>query len=332
MSRETRRGADLTDDVYIFDRGPGFEGVEHLKKVFTVNGQTVALDAAGIKREWDANAVVQIATDDEIAAYRREQDRFAVARALNRLGSNIVDKGLPVPPGGVGIVVSLYLLDNADLGPWANWLSTRPRRGTAQPLIQADAEGVEINVYGPGNSGEFGPDLADIALTEAPPLVMLTCPVCGEGLMAAPAERCMDCAIESGPMYDERRVQPRDCGECYPGGFSPGTFEGPQRDCSVHGENAKPPSYDANPTINLGDPHAYEVYAAALDLSNPGWWNDDRSRMAYELANEADKRRSEEAALPEPLKPERDGWPVSDGHRPPVDDDAMKHDRHSGEG
>lgn len=31
-------------------------------------------------------------------------------------------------------------------------------------------------------------------------------------------------------------------------------------------------------------------------------------------------------------KSERDGWSVSDGHRPPVDDEAMKHDRHSGEG
>ena len=31
-------------------------------------------------------------------------------------------------------------------------------------------------------------------------------------------------------------------------------------------------------------------------------------------------------------KPAPDGWPISDGHRPPVDDEAMKHDRHSGEG
>ena len=249
MSRETRRGADLTDDVYIFDRGPGFEGVEHLKKVFTVNGQTVALDAAGIKREWDANAVVQIATDDEIAAYRREQDRFAVAWALNRLGSNIVDKGLPVPPGGVGIVVSLYLLDNADLGPWANWLSTRPRRGTAQPLIQADAEGVEINVYGPGNSGEFGPDLAD-----------------------APAESV------------EHRV-------------SVGAFPIVGKPCAKCG------AVDALSPIELC--HDCEVELALKDI--------------------AEMRAAENA-------PERDGWSVSDGHRPPVDDDAMKHDRHSGEG
>lgn len=28
--------------------------------------------------------------------------------------------------------------------------------------------------------------------------------------------------------------------DCYPGGFTPDSYEGPQRDCPVHGENAAP--------------------------------------------------------------------------------------------
>jgi hypothetical protein len=285
MSRQTCRARDLTDDSYIFHHD--HNEIRHIAKAYTVGDRTYLIYAAGAPGDFEADGVVALATEGEIAAYRREQDRFAVARALTRLGSQICDKELPVPPGGVGIVVSLYLADDADLGPWADYLSARPRRGTALPLIQADAEGVEINVY---RSGEFGPDLADAALTES--------------------------------------VEHRD---------SVGAF--PVVAQSRTSNDTRPfPSYDPNPTLAMrvgGDLNeAYASYARSLDTSNPGWQWDDMSRMAGGLAHEADKRRAagRHPLHPNAPKPAPDGWPISDGHRPPVDDEAMKQDRHSGEG
>lgn len=274
-ARETLAWGDLTDDVYIIlDFGTGDE-VHHIAKVFNADGRTsVIYSTTGNAERHNSLDPVELATAEEIADYQRHQDRLSVCQALSRLGSRIVDEGLPVPPGGKGIVLSFDLADDADLGPWAEYLSTRPKRATSRPLVQAEAEGVEVYVYGPGTSGEFGPELAD-----------------------APSVEHRD-AVGAFPVVAENRTS----------------------------NDSRPlPSYDPNPTLAMrvgDDPSdAYASYAAWLDELNPGWWKDDTSRMAGGLAIEARKRCALDA-----------GYSVSDGHRPQVDDEAMKHDRHSGEG
>lgn len=42
-------------------------------------------------------------------------------------------------------------------------------------------------------------------------------------------------------------VTPRNCPTCYPGGFNPDTYEGPQRDCPTHGEQVTITGYAAIP-------------------------------------------------------------------------------------
>ena len=245
MSRQTCQAYELTDDTYVFHNGT----VEKIVKAHTVVDRTTIINDLGEAWRISSSTTVELASQAEVVEYQQVRDRIAVADALRSLGDRIVSRGLPVPAGGRGIVVSLYLADDADLEPWADYLSSRPQRGTVQPLIQADAEGVEINVYGPGNSGEFGPDLAD-----------------------APAESV------------EHRV-------------SVGAFPIVGKPCAKCG------AVDALSPIELC--HDCEVELALKDI--------------------AEMRAAENA-------PERDGWSVSDGHRPPVDDEAMQHDRHSGEG
>jgi hypothetical protein len=70
----------------------------------------------------------------------------------------------------------------------------------------------------------------------------------------------------------------------------------PQVDPALADEAPKP-GYDPNPTILLAKGQTYqqwyEKYAASLDTSNPGWWNDDVDRMAGTLADLARERRAE---------------------------------------
>ena len=55
----------------------------------------------------------------------------------------------------------------------------------------------------------------------------------------------------------------------------------------------RPMRYDPYPAICCADPSAaYGAYASQLDDGCPGWWNDDLTAMAPELATAARLRRS----------------------------------------
>jgi hypothetical protein len=82
------------------------------------------------------------------------------------------------------------------------------------------------------------------------------------------------------------------------------------------------PSYDPNPTIVLhrGETYAdkYAAYATVLDVSNPGWWNDNLDRMAPTLAELARERRAEtwgEGELDHDRVPTTAGFEAHEGAR-----------------
>jgi len=64
-----------------------------------------------------------------------------------------------------------------------------------------------------------------------------------------PGEFGPESTVEHGDMTGAFPVvEPRHCADCYPSGFSPGTYEGPKQDCPVHGENADPLRYQRSDT------------------------------------------------------------------------------------
>jgi hypothetical protein len=66
-------------------------------------------------------------------------------------------------------------------------------------------------------------------------------------------------------------------------------------------------NYDKHPTTLRNSPEEYAAYAKSLDEDIPGWFNDDTTKMAGQLAVEALKRRMVVTDTKDTEKPARDG-------------------------
>lgn len=204
--REMVRADEVRDETCILDSGR----VREIVKAFTVGARTTFIDSDGESFRYTNSTMLELASTDEVSGYDKERDRGIVAEAFRALARQIIDRKLPVPHDGRGVVVSFDLVDDGDLKPWSEWLSKRPQRVTSRPVIQAEAEGVEVYVYGPGTSGEFGPDLSEPSDTR--------CARCHEVRPVNGVELCIDCEAElalkaAGEMED---VEHRDSVGAFP--------------------------------------------------------------------------------------------------------------------
>jgi hypothetical protein len=306
--RETCRASELTRTTYVTDP----EGAIHrlVYDAHNAGGRSTFVGDDGA--HWDIASVTNmiLPTAEEIAEYEADRDRQAFCAALDAFAGAVFRNRLPVPRRGERIHVSFDLDRDEDLKPWAGYLSTSPQRGTSRPVVQAVAEGVEVQVYGPGTSGEFGPELAD-------PPPFLPCADCGEmATLAAPGELCVDC--ES--IAKAGKVEHRDRVGAFPVVAENRTADDPR----------PTPSYDPHPTIDSRDPQAYAKYAKRLDDECPGWYHDDLGRMAGELADEARNRRAQEFRIDPSdgshATVERDGFAPPSGHAVQAPTEALKYD------